>query len=139
MPFNTIYPYRKESSQNLSQKRENMPKKTKIGKWKMNFLIFSKTINMSHGTKNIFFIISELLPKPNQISEGLWFSHASLKLLFQNKWDFLGIFAPLWHKGERRNEKEEYTLKSQKGQRSIISLNHGKFLSLLKVIKQKRK
>jgi len=49
------------------------------------------------------------------------------------------FFSPLWHKGERRFGEGEDTLKSQKGPRSIISLNHGKSLSLLKVIKRKRK
>ena len=64
-------------------------------------------------------------------------NHENLKSLFQNEWDFLGIFAPLWHKGERRYGEEEGKLKSQKGPRSIISLNHENFLSLIKVIKQK--
>ena len=94
-----------------------------------------------------FFIISEHLPKPHQISKGLGFEPRELEItfpkwmksLFQNEWDFLGIFAPLWHKGERRYGEEEGTLKSQKGPRSIISLNHENFLSLIKVIKQKWK
>ena len=140
MPLNIIYPIGRDQICINLKKGEIGQKRLKIGKWKICFLIFSKTKNMTHGTKtHIFSSYLSIYQSRTRYGRDLDSNPSKLKSLFQNEWDFLGIFAPLWHKGERRYGEEEGTLKSQKGHRSIITLNYGKFLPLLKVIKTKRK
>ena len=115
-----------------------MPKKAKNRKMENEFFDFLK--NYKYDPWNQYYIFSSYLSiyqSRTRYRRDWGSNHENLKSLFQNEWDFLGIFAPLWHKGERRYGEEEGTLKSQKGPRSIISLNHENFLSLIKVIKQK--
>ena len=115
-----------------------MPKKGQNRKMENSFSDFLK--NGEYNIWNQRYIFSSYLSiyQSRTRYRRDWDSNPSkLKSLFQNEWDFWGIFAPLWHKGERRYGEEEGTLKSQMGPRSIITLNHGEFLSLLKVIKQK--
>ena len=138
MPFNTIYPIGRNQIYTNLKKGEICQTKVKIGKWKMNFLIFSKTINMTHGAKTIFFhhIWASTKAAPDIggimiLTMQTWNYFSKMNRIF---WAFLPL---LWHKGERRYGEEEGMLKSQKGPRSIISLNHENFLSLIKVIKQK--
>ena len=116
----------------------NIPKKAQNRKMENEFFNFLK--NYEYDPWNQDYIFSSYLSiyQSRTRYRRDWDSNPSkLKSLFQNEWDFWGIFAPLWHKGERRYGEEEGTLKSQKGHRSIITLNHGKFLPLLKVIKTK--
>ena len=117
-----------------------MQKKGQNRKMENEFFDFLK--NYKYDPWNQYYIFSSYLSiyQSRTRYRRDWDSNPSkLKSLIPKWMGFFGYFCPLWYKGEKRYGEEEGTLKSQKGPRSIISLNHENFLSLIKVIKQKWK